>query len=266
MPSLPELQRAFLRAIAAPDDTTDSSASTDALLAEIVDRGRLGARERVRIYARMYGARLVEALAEDYPRVAAVLGSTGFHELAHAYVRAHPSGHPSLRWFGAHFPEFLTTVGETPGFLVDLARLEWARVTVFDAPDAEILTLEALRRLPADAWAQLSLRLVPAIELLRVDWPVHEIWAASDFGAGRSEWTAGERWLRVWRQGDRVFQAPVDATERIALDHVRAGDDFGTLCEGLAPVVPMEEAASTAGALVLRWIEDEVLHAEFAGS
>jgi hypothetical protein len=46
------------------------------------------------------------------------------------------------------------------------------------APDAELLDFDTLRRLPPDSWANLRLRLAPAVEVLRVAWPVHKIWEA----------------------------------------------------------------------------------------
>ena len=60
----------------------------------------------------------------------------------------------------------------------------------------------------------------------------------------------------------RVFQATMNVPERLALAHVQAGDDFGSLCAGLATVMPAEQAAGAAGALVLRWIEDQLLAAD----
>lgn len=256
MRPLPELQAAFLRAVAGGDAVAPTARDGD-LLAEIVARQPLDAHARLQIYARMYGARLVAVLAEDYPRVAEVLGPEQFHDVAHAYVSACPSRHPSLRWFGARFAEFLATLGGQPEFLADLARLEWARVMVFDAPDARLLSVEALRRVAPDAWGGMRLRLVPAVELLRVDWPVHTMW--NDPAASIPPAQPGETWLRVWRQGDRVYQAPMDLPERIAFEHLRADHDFGTLCEGLAALMAAEEVPTVAGALVLRWVEDEVL-------
>jgi hypothetical protein len=63
----------------------------------------------------------------------------------------------------------------------------------------------------------------------------------------------------VWRQDDKVYQAPMDAVERTALAHVQAGDAFAGLCYGLTAVVAPEAAAEIAGALVLRWLADGVL-------
>jgi hypothetical protein len=204
----------------------------------------------------MYCSRLIDVLAEDYPRVAATLGADAFGSLAHEYVAAHPSTHPSLRWFGRAFPDFLAAnAGDHPPFLADLARLEWARLEVFDAADAEILAVDTLRALAPEQWPSLRLRLVPACVLLPVAWPVHRIWADET----PAEWQPEDACLRVWRQDDQVFQTPVDASERAALRLAQDGGDFAAMCDALAAVVPADEVATTAGAVLLRWIADGLL-------
>lgn len=228
-------------------------------LAELVrSHGPLDAAARVGIYARMYRARLTEALAEDHPRVAAVLGPEAFTAAAQAYVAAHPSTHPSLRWFGRGFADFLAAraVEGSPPYLADLARLEWTRLMVFDAPDAEPLDLATVRRIPASAWPSTRFEPIPALGVLRAAWPVHRVW---DDAGGARAWEPEVVWLRVWRHGDEVFQVPMDHIEQVALDHVRAGDDFGTTCEGLATLVAVDDVAATAAGMVLRWIDDGVL-------
>ena len=254
---LPDIQRRFFRRITRPHA---SQGGDEVLAGEIREHGPLDSEERFAIYARMYCARLVDALGEDYPRVASILGGEGFAAVAHDYVNAQPSTHPSLRWFGHGLADFLATRAERnqPGFLPDLARLEWSRLAMFDAADAELLDVTALRRLPADAWGSLRLHLVPALQVLHVAWPVHQIWEAAESGGG-GPWAPADTWLRVWRQGDQVFQATLDEVERTALGHVQAGDDFGAVCAGLASIVAEDTVAATAGALVLRWIEDGVL-------
>lgn len=258
---LPELQREFFQAITRAHDPAARPGSPPSVTTEIHGDGRLGAAERLEVYARMYCARLVDALVEDYPRVVAMLGADAFADVAHEFVAAHPSTHPSLRWFGCGFADFLAAIADRglPACLADLARLEWTRLAVFDAPDTELLDIEALRRLPPDGWASLRLRPVPAVEVLRVAWPVHRIWEAGESGSPATEWQSEETWLRVWRQCDKVYQASMDVAERMAWAHLEAGDEFAALCEGLAAVVPANVAAETAGALVLRWIEDGVL-------
>ncbi len=213
----------------------------------------------------MYCARLLHVLAEDYPRVAAILGPDAFGAVAHAYVTEHRSVHPSLRWFGRGFSDFLAADAGTahPAFVQDLARLEWARLTVFDAADVVLLDVETLRRLPPDAWPSLQLRLVPALEILAVAWPVHRIWAVDAAAASAGDWVREDGRLRVWRQDDRVFQASMDLVERVAMDSVQGGRDFTSMCDALATLVPPGEVASTAAQLVLRWIADGLLRATF---
>ena len=252
---LPELQRAFLRAIASPR-------VDDGLVFEVRGDDRLGAGGRLDVYARMYRARLVDVLREDYSRVALLLGDERFAAAAGEYIAAHPSTHPSLRWFGRDFASFLDEMAPTDvsPYTADLARLEWARLAVFDAPDAAPLDMDALRAIPIEAWTDLRFRLVPAVAMLRVDWPVHRIWNALQAQATASaEWQAEETWLRVWRQDATVYQATMDEIERTALPYVQRGDDFALLCGGVAGVVPPEEAAGTAAALVVRWIADGIL-------
>src|SRR5207244_2774521 len=81
--------------------------------------------ERVHVYAGMYFWRLVDALREDFPKLATVLGDGGFADLVRGYIRAHPSTAPSIRHLGRALPDFLA--GYPPASLAALARLAWTR-------------------------------------------------------------------------------------------------------------------------------------------
>jgi hypothetical protein len=263
MRPLAELERELFRAITGAHDRAE--VQDLAVLDEIRGDARLSAGARLAVYARMYCARLVDALREDYPRLAALLGVELFGDVAHAYVDAHPSTHPSLRWFGRDFGDFLARDDRegVPPFAADLARLEWARLGVFDAPDGDALALAALRSLAPEAWPTLRLRLGPAVDVLALEWPVHRVWEAAGAAAESPSATfePSATHLRVWRQGDRVFQSVMDETERVALASVGAGETFAELCARVAAVAGADAAASTAGALVLRWLEDGILAA-----
>src|SRR5207249_2583330 len=138
-PSLRELQRAFWRSIASQPG---AAAVLERVLLETVrPTPTLAPAERVHIYAGMYFWRIVEALREDFPKVATVLGADGFAELVRGYIAAHPSTEPSIRHVGHALPDFLG--GYQPAYLADLARLESTRLHVFDAPDAAPVTAAA---------------------------------------------------------------------------------------------------------------------------
>src|ERR1043166_5020952 len=130
-PSLRELQEAFWRSLAAAAGTAAGSPVLDV----IEPSAPPAPAERLAISAGMYVARLVEVLREDFGRVAAILGDERFADAARAYVARHPSEDPSVRHVGPAFPASLAEHAPEAPFLADLARLEWARLAVFDARD-----------------------------------------------------------------------------------------------------------------------------------
>ena len=244
-PALRDLQAAFWRCLV-------GEAAAREVQGLVGSTSRLPAGPRLDIYRHMYAARLIDALREDFPRVAGVLGEGGFESLARSYVTTHPSTHPSLRHLGRKVPGFIETHSGAglPAFLADLARLEWARVEVFDALDAKPLRLEELREVPPEDWGDLRLFLVPAVEILVTAWPVHEIWASD--GPVADDLPPRRTALRVWREGFRVYHAAMDATEEAAVGLLREGTRFGTICEAL-------ETPEESAGFLLRWVEDGVV-------
>jgi len=249
-PALRELQAGFWRSL-------HSGAPDAALVAAILPSATLTPAERVSIYQSMYVWRLHEVLGEDYPKTAEALGD-GFESVVRRYLERHPSEHPSLRHLGRHLPAFLArdaATSERP-WLAELARLELARTNAFDAPDAVPLRATDLHTIAPEAWA--SVRFVPiaAVEVVRSAWPVHEVWA--DPTATPSP---RDTLVRVWRQEFRVFHAAIDALEASALERLVARAPFAAICDAVVEHVPPENAASSAGALLARWIEDGLLAA-----
>jgi len=242
-PALRELQAAFWRSLAGgPGGDADPD-----LVRVVCAGGALAPGERIGIYAGMYRFRIVDALAEDFPKLAGFLGREAFTDLAQAYLAGHPSTEPSIRHIGRALPAFL--VGREPAWLADLARLEWIRLDVFDAPDAVPLTLDALRRVPPEEWAALRFTPVPGFAQLVTEWPVQQLWEESP-----SPLAPGRTALRVWRDGFLVYQSVMDAGEERALSQLVAGAPFGVVCEAV-------DDPAEAAALLLRWIEDGIVGA-----
>jgi hypothetical protein len=248
MPSLPELQRLFFGALhgepAAP------------LLDAVVPSVGLSAAERLDIYRGMYFWRLRGALAEDYPKVAKVLGEDAFSDLARAYLLAHPSRHPSLRHLGAAMPAFLAghEASGTPPWAADLAALEWARVEAFDAPDVPVLSADDLRRVPADRWPGLRFELTPCVRVLACSWAVQEPWSDP---AGRAPAPKPTE-LRVWRRAGDVLHLAMDDLEAPAFSRLAAGGTFADVCDALDEAAA-PDAPRVAGELLARWLQDGLL-------
>jgi hypothetical protein len=258
---LRDLQTRFLRSLAAAPGPSAPQDFDPALLVLVEGGGALGPAGRLNVYAQMYWARLVDVLHDDFPRVAAILGADRFTALACAYLTRHPSIRPSVRWLGADFADFLAGHGPVEGlpFLADLARLEWTRLAVFDAADLAPLRVEELRVVPPSAWPSLTFHPVPALRVLHLAWPVHELWAADDPTVAATAVRPAQTVLRVWRDGFDVYQTRVDTVEHVALKRLLAGAPFAAICDHLEALLPPAGAAREAAALLLRWVEDGML-------
>ena len=237
-----------------------------------VGDARADAAARVHVYQHMYRSRMIEALESQFPRLARWLGAERFADLTSDYVADHPSRHPSLRFLGARFPDWLAArIAADPALhpeLSDLARLEWARADVFDAADEAPLAIGVLRAWPAQRFAELPLRLIGAHRRLVLAHPVAALWDAigptgappgSALALGAP--AARPESLLVWRQGVAVYHRATDDAERAALDAMAAGTTFGLVCESLAGGRSDEEAAAQAFVWLSTWSTDEVLSA-----
>jgi hypothetical protein len=268
---LGELQLRFFGALDPASPPIDA-----ALLAAVNGTGSLDSAQRIRIYADMYRARLVEVLREDFPRVAATVGEADFAALSCLYLTRHPSTHPSVRHVGRRFAEWIAEEATIAPHLADLARLEWARVEVFDAADTEPLRLADLESLPPHEWPALRLRLIPACLVLESAWPVHEIWASADPeadadapGACAGADGAAERArqaptreptvVRVWREGFSVSHAAMGPDEQRAFRVLARGEPFAEICGAIEEGLDADTAARQVGAILLRWLEDGLI-------
>jgi hypothetical protein len=275
--TLAQLQRRFWRLITAPEGVTQGLAevaSDDPGAAPV--GGWLAARdestvlERLDVYANMYFFRLLEALRDDVPSVAALLGDEGFHNLVVDYLLAHPSTDPSLRHAGRHLPGFVSghDAGAAHPDLADLARLDLARNDVFDAADSPAIDAAALATIPAEAWPGLRFRIAPAVRWLRLRGSVLPAWEA--LSEDRTPPASGEERTGcvIWRSRapgheDQVWHRPASLTELAALDALQAGASFERVCEIFAAelVAPAAaaEAAQPALAALVRWVSDGLL-------
>jgi hypothetical protein len=280
-PDLRGVQELFWKLIAAPEGVVRGAAElrregalASGDLSFLVARGdRLGPAEQLDIYADMYFHRLRDCLAEDFPALRARLGGVRFHNLVTDYLLAHPSSHFSLRELGRALPGFLAghPLGRDLPALADLARLEWARVDVFDEADAAPLSRGELLELSAADAEEPRLSLVPAARLLRLEASVLPLWKRLAAGEGAGEEGAspaasgGEpRAVRVWRKGFAIFHRSMQPDEERCLQALaRGGASLAELGELLAgaepPGAPEAELAGRFAALLDLWTEDEIL-------
>lgn len=266
MTSLRETQKILWQLITAPEGVAKGLAELEdpsrvlpeGLEGLVRSDERLSAVERLDVYANMYFFRILDCLKEDFPAVRATVGETHFHNLVTGYLIDHPSTHPSLRWAGRHLPAFLDAndLGRERPWLSDLARLEWAILDAFDAPDAEPLAPERLEALPPERWAEARIRLSPSLRIVAVASRVDTVWATAMKGGEVADPAAEATAIRVWRRDLRVLHRAVDAPEAAALGAVVAGEDFANVCAAVAALTSLEAAPLAATEILQRWFAD----------
>ncbi len=125
----------------------DLFGGASAIIAWIAETAPLATETRLDIYRHAYVGRLIEALADHYPVLQVILGDEDFGTLGTSFIRAHPSVHRSIRWYGRDIGDFLAArlpFNEQP-ILSEIARFEWNLAEAFDSADAAVIGRDALR-------------------------------------------------------------------------------------------------------------------------
>jgi len=250
--SLLAQQRAFAAWLTA--DTPDGGT---ALL-----RSLAGRPPRVDVYHHAYRARLIEALRSNFPVLHRVLGDEAFAELALNYLADHPSGRPSIRWFGDALPAWAAAhPGALPHpALADLAAMEWALGTSFDAADATPLAFADMASRPPGAWPDARFAPHPSVTMLSLDWAVEPIWQALtlDEEAATGEPEPLRHRLLAWRQGLETRWRSLPDDEAVLLAACLAGEPFAAMCER-AMASQGDAAPAWVAAALRRWVDDGLL-------
>jgi hypothetical protein len=268
---LATLQRRLWRLLTAPEGVAEllaaeGDAEGRSLAGWLASDAILPAARRLDVYANAYFFRIHDCLKEDYAALHAALGDDGFHDLVTAYLMVHPSRHPSLRFAGAALAGFLAADPAAEPFrsrwpwASDLARLDWALVDAFDAPDARPLRREDLTRIPAAHWPDLRLRLQPSVRLLRLAWPVAALREARERDRPLSEPdAASDTAVCTWRRAERVHFRTLTPPEADLLEAARDEASFGQLCQRAESALGAAAAPAFAARCLSRWLRDELL-------
>ena len=181
--NLLELQRQMFEDVRRPltsdfsmqQETEDGRSISELAESYVKPNDRLTSFERLEIYNRQYWFRTIAAVSEDFPALAAVLGSKRFDSLVLAYLKENSSTSFTLRDLGARLPRWLENHPEFAptrhALVLDVARLEWAYVEAFDRLAVAPLALEDFAGLGDDS----RLSLQPHLQLLDLCYPVDEL-------------------------------------------------------------------------------------------
>lgn len=248
-PELAPLQQGFAAMVLAPDAPRATPAMLD-------PAGPLAGLRGAQVYHHAYRARLQEALADSYPLLQRYLGEAQFGELAQALAQEAPPRERSLASWGREWPARLAQRFPAHPEVAELAALEWALRSVFDAADAPAWTVSEIEALGAQTCLAQWPVLHPTWQLLWQRTSAVVLWQALQAGevpAPVQHWEA-PRPVAVWRKGLQPHFMSLDDPAEVAWLQALAGPG-----QSIAQVWEAAEALghapdpATLGQWLARW-------------
>jgi hypothetical protein len=254
--SLISLQRAFANAI--HSTSMGPEVDVDFRLEDEVAPSARGMRplERLEIYREQFWLRHVSNLQEDYPTFKWVVGDANFREIVEDYLRAFPPRTWNLERLGEDLPSFVEGTANLPLLAVDAARLDWAFMEAFAAPDVAPFDDRVLAEAPEDAWPSARIAFHPSLRPLALSHPVHRLRQTIQRGETPERPAPEASHVIVWR--DRDFHPKAVAVEAQAfelLTNLRAGVALGVACERVANAGGESSDVTALGQSISRWFQ-----------
>lgn len=227
------------------------------ILPSIIATPNLGACARFAIYEHAYQERLIEVLTSHYPQLHSLLGDDDFANLSTTYIKANPSTHYSVRWFGHDFAGHLAVTKKDMPYLAELAEFEWKLGLAFDSSEAPILALDTIANLPASSWGTMRFTPHPSLQRINCHWSVIPYWKSVQEQLSPlpfKEYAQTSPWI-IWRQDLVNKFYSIAADEAVAIDALIAGLSFGSICETLYQWHDEEDIGMRAATLLKGWIQ-----------
>ena len=218
----------------------------------IAGNERLSPVEQLDIYREQYWLRHEGALEEDFVSLVSLLGDDGFCALAHAYLAANPPDSYTLRDLGAKLAAFVESHAPyaSDPLVADLARLEWAFVEAFDAPDAPPLDTSALATASEDDWARAKIVLHPSVQRVVLEHPADAYRAAARRGESPERPEKSRVHMIVYRGSESLQYIDVEPIAFALLERLAAGEPLALACERVADGADIEDRV---GAWFQQW-------------
>jgi hypothetical protein len=232
MPSLREIQRAFVAAVLSGDA---------AGIVEFVRDDGIAPAQRMQIYRNNHSAVISATLAATYPVVERLSGSDWFAQSVAQYRRRFPSRCGDLQFAGERYALFLAAelAGTEYAYFADVARLEWAYQEVLTAAESAPLDPAALATIAADDYPQLKFVPRPALRLIESRYPILAIWKANQPDATPADAVlldAGPSRVLVIRRADHVELRELPLPSFLLLEQFTRGAPLGVASDAVSDV------------------------------
>lgn len=133
--------------------------------------------KRFDVYRNNVIVSLIEALKSAYPSILAILGNDNFEKVARIYVAEHPPKSAMMQNYGDRFSNFLENFHplKASPFLIDLAKVEFAWQTAFNAKDEAPLDPLIINKFPQETIMILTFKFHPAAQLIASEYAISDL-------------------------------------------------------------------------------------------
>jgi len=253
---LHDLQKTFAEALVLPKSFAEDAKWRARGETAFTGNDRVTPIGQLDIYREQFWIRHVNCLREDFPVLVALVGEEKFEAIVRDYLEVFPPKKFQLRHLGENLADFLATRDDQ--LLADLARVEWAFIDAFDAPDAPPLDPSSISAISEDDWPNARLVLHPSLQLLRLAHPANEMRDAWWSDKDKRPIERAERkptHVVVFRHKDLLLYTEVmDTLPFEMLSLLASGKSLGAAGDDLAASSGRgEEIESSIGSWFTRW-------------
>ncbi len=231
----------------------------------IKPNSRLTASERLEIYCRDYFLRLRDTLRSDYTTLAWILGDKTWHSVAIDYIRAYPSRHPNIHYFGRDFPTFISQ-SDLPNkdILAELANLQCTVASLFELPELAPITSQTLENLKPEDWEHARFIFQPTLKLHAFKYPVNRFLRAYNHDENPSWPLKPEAsWVQVYRSQGRTWRLGISHARFEVLRNLMAGS---TLTQALETAQKQSDVSEhDFASQVQKWFQNWMAEGLFCG-
>jgi hypothetical protein len=223
---------------------------------------RLSPVEQLEIYREQFYLRHTASLVDDFPGLGGILGQDAWDRLVWDYLESVAQASYDLGDLGAGLAAFVETRDwlEHRELLVDMTRLEYSHMLVFDAPDAASLEPTKLASVPEDAWEHARLAPDPGLHLLALRYPVtalrQKLLAARET-ADRAPIPLPEPeniYVAVHRRERAIYHDRLEPQAFALLAAIARGEPLGAACTSVAS--SLNVAVEELGVRLEAWFKD----------
>lgn len=227
MPELLDFQDAFVAALA------DQASALSPWLAD-------GDHPGLSVYRNTIAKGCVDALADNFPTVLSMVGEDWFRAAAALFAREAPPVSAALLEYGEAFPAWLERFppAQDLPYLAGIAHLDRLWIETLFAPEAPILSAQALAALAPEVLAEAPLSLHPSVRFAAFDAGLPSLWRAAREGREDLSLAETPETLLLVRRDDAVAHRVVGAAETAFLRACRQGLPAARAAEAAAQADP----------------------------